>query len=302
MRLLVKLDVERARLGQGHFERVDAQERRPSQRRDGFDKFPEMRYAILAALLRGCMSGLGAVARFFGVLTIWTCASCAAAPPIASRQVLVVTATDSGMQPAVRHGVAVFPAGAKIKLVAQLRLDAGQENGDAHHAVWRLMQNGRILHAETARPVLRSGRTEITSHISAGSFPPGDYDAQFELDGTLLGSTAFEIMASQEPAVLARQDARPGCGGFAKSALVPSYVGRPLFPERAMDHARTGCAVVAIRLGDGGAPVGVRLQLEDPAGWGFGQSAYDAAWNSVYPSGHGGETVPWVVNFRLGRM
>jgi hypothetical protein len=178
-----------------------------------------------------------------------------------------------------------FYAGQGIVLLGDVTWPGSDDYGGVHQSDWQLFKDGTLLNEKVSDEKFRRKPADIVAHIGAESVPPGAYHAVLLVDKKPMLEKDFRILPSQEPAPLAQVTVGHDCQG----APAPSV--------RPIHSTWKWCAVVSTILDDAGRPAGVRVDAENPKGYGYGAATASAAWEAVYPPGHGGQTTVQVYTF-----
>jgi hypothetical protein len=184
-----------------------------------------------------------------------------------------------------------------IVAVADITWSEPTPYGGFHSADWRLLRNNVLLKEKLTKERLSDKPAHILSHISAESFPPGNYRLELLMDQKPFATLPFSIDASPAPAPLTTPISSPDCAGAPLGPIKPVNRLRPEFPSSAEGRHAKGCASVSIVLDNDGHPSGVRVDAEYPKNIGFGRAAARAVWGAVFPPGHGGETTYMTIHF-----
>jgi hypothetical protein len=182
-----------------------------------------------------------------------------------------------------------FYTGEGIVLLGDVTWPGSDEYGGAHQTEWQLFKDGKLVIERTAEENLRRKPADIVAHISAGSLSAGQYHAALQVDNKALLEKDFHIFASHDPAPIGTVIG-PDCQGAPPPSVRPIHFPFPLYLVAVLHPKWRWCAVVSTTLDDAGNPEGIRVDAENPKGYGWGDVVFSSAWGATYPPGHGGQT------------
>lgn len=196
-----------------------------------------------------------------------------------------------------------------VVITAKITWPDAAPKGGKHDVDWRITQGDRVLKEKHGTETLGAKPAILVSHLSAGSFPPGEYRVALTIDNAPFGEIPIRLTAAPSWNVPADSAIGPDCIRTPKDTVKPIQrkdIIKPIrqamleFPEVAADHKLEGCALVAVVLGEDGYPADVKILAEHPDNAGFGNGLAKDAWAVLYPRGHTGEVIFLHANYRIG--
>lgn len=194
-----------------------------------------------------------------------------------------------------------FSAKEGVVITAKITWPDAAPKGGKHDVDWRIMQRERIVKEKHGTETLGAKPAILVSHLSAGSFPPGEYRVALTIDNAPFSEIPIRLAAVPSWKISINFTIRPDCSGGPKDSIKPIRQVMLEFPEAAADHKLEGCALVAVVLGEDGYPADVKILAEHPDNAGFGNGLAKDAWAALYPPGHAGEIMFLHANYRIGK-